>query len=104
MPRRRRSATSTKKRSRSSVRRKKAPRARRNDEASGDRRGGGVRARRWLRWRESSGFARVDVGAGQEREGPDRSGPADQALRTVYLQRLRPARPLQAAQDRDREG
>ena len=105
MPTPRRSATSTRKRSRSSAQRPR-PRKRRSDEPAqcphviADLGG----ARRRVRRRVAPGPSRVDDRAGQGCARQARPAAADQAVRSVRLQRVRPAGPVQAAQDRADQG
>src|SRR5512144_2164110 len=105
MPRRARTATSTRRRWRASAslpsRRRKARNERRRQtrDRSGVRRM--PRARR-MRRREPPGPPRVDGGAGTGRQGEARAAAAGEALRAVHVQRVRPARSVQAAQDRAR--
>ena len=61
-------------------------------------------AARGMRRRKPPGSARVDGRPGQGRARARRSAAADQALRAVRLQRVRPSGSLQAAQDRADQG
>src|SRR6185436_1540896 len=100
-PSRRRSAISTRKRSRNSGRCRRLPRTRRrNNEPRrldiDDHRSTPRRMRR----AEPPGFAQLDGRAGQGRARQARPVAADQAVRAVRLCGLRPARSVQAPQDR----
>src|SRR2546426_8414822 len=57
-----------------------------------------------VRRREASGSPYVDARAGQRGKGGIRPAATSETIRTVFLQRVRSARPLQAAQGRAAPG